>query len=238
MITIKAIFFVLSALTLLSILILVSIKIRYRAENKYTFIIRKRIINTLTDKQPLSLKGIPKLTLLSEIVKINEEMKIPENVLTTIRKYTQNKYYNKLKNKIYSKNSTKRIQAAILLSFFPGAETEETLLSALSKEKSSYCRLQICYCLVQLRCTKSIPLLISLMQGKEPWYYHRIIEILLRFGQDLENFLSTICKNDTELSEETIALICAYVRRFPNQDLLTKLENLLNQQVTFPFVHG
>ncbi len=228
MITIKVIFITLSLLTLLSILILLGIKIRYRLENKFITAIRKRIITAITKKQPLIVKGLPKSILLSETVKINEEISIPENILHTVREHTRKKYYNKLKKNIHAKDTTKRTQAAMLLSFFPGSETEDTLLTALNQEKSNYCSLQICYSLMQLHCTKSIPAIISLMYGKDPWYYHRLIEILLKFGQDLENFLCTTCRDDTELSEETIALICAFVRRFPSQELLEELEQLLD----------
>ncbi|HGJ63789.1 TPA: hypothetical protein ENS27_00200 [bacterium] len=226
----NVIFFVLSILFSFSIILLFLVKLRYRIENKIILNIRKLLALSIKNNLPLKIKNIPSSLLLLETVKINEETRIPEQYLQTIRKYAGDKFYKKILSDLQSPNSTKRTQAAILLSLYPGETTEQALIYALSKEKSAYTNLQICYTLMLLHCTKSIPIMITLMQGSDPWYYHRIIEILLKFGRDLENYLCSTCRDQQDFSIEETALICAFVRRFPNQELLTELEAMFDKQ--------
>ncbi|MCX7656192.1 MAG: glycosyltransferase family 2 protein [Treponemataceae bacterium] len=175
---------------------------------------------------------------LREVVRINEEIQLDAAYFDYLYNRLGKKWMTRLQKTLKNTKPYKRIEAAIFLSLFTREENIVAIGNQLQHEKIPYVQLQLAYSLVQLKATSYIPTIIALMKNKEEWLSYRIAEILLGFGQSLEGYLLEQCRTKPLLSKEEIILLCVFLRRFPQPELLEHLVLLLNSSFSASLIVG
>ncbi|HPQ00637.1 MAG TPA: glycosyltransferase [Termitinemataceae bacterium] len=180
----------------------------------------------------------PRKIFLQEVVRINEEIQLDSSYFDYLYTRLGKKWIHHLYRELGNKKPYKRIEAAIFLSLFPRQGSIIPMVTQLQKEKIPYVQLQLLYSLVQLKARLYIPTFIELMKGKDEWFSYRVAEILLGFGHSLEAYLLEQCRTKPLLSKEEIILLCTFLRRFPQPELLEYLVLLLNSSFSASLVVG